>query len=89
VNREELLALPVTVPLLTAGAAFALGRDATYDLARRQELPFRVLTLGRRKVVTKAALLDALGIRDDEAGAPTPAVATTGPTPRLREVSRA
>jgi len=64
-THDELLALPVTVDLLTAGRAFGLGRDATYDLARREELPFRVLTLGRRKVVTRAALLVALGLPDN------------------------
>lgn len=66
-TRAELLALPVVVPLLDAGRAFGLGRDATYDLARRGELPFQVLALGRRKVVTRAALLDALGLHDDSA----------------------
>lgn len=67
-TRDELLALPVVVPLLDAGRAFGLGRDSTYDLARRGELPFQVLTLGRRKVVTRAAL-DALGLPDDSAPA--------------------
>lgn len=68
-TRDELLALPVVVPLLVAGSAWTLGRDKTYDMDRRGELPFPVLTLGRRRVVTKAALLDSLGIRDDSAPA--------------------
>lgn len=58
----ELLALPVTVDLPTAGRAFGLGRTKAYEMARAGEFPCPVLPLGRRFKVTKANLLRALGI---------------------------
>lgn len=61
-SEEELLALPVTVDLETAGRAFLMGRTKAYELARATEFPCQVLPSGRRFVVTKAALLAALGI---------------------------
>jgi hypothetical protein len=61
-GEEELLALPVTVDLSTAGRAFGLGRTKAYEMARADEFPCPVLSLGRRLVVTKAALLKALGM---------------------------
>ncbi|MEU2168289.1 DNA-binding protein [Micromonospora chersina] len=54
-------AFPVTVDLPTAGSCFGLGRDASYNLARQGAFPCPVLRLGRRLVVTRAALLQALG----------------------------
>ena len=61
-SEEELLALPVTVDMETAGRAFRMGRTKAYELARSGEFPCKVLPCGRRLVVTKAALLAALGI---------------------------
>jgi hypothetical protein len=60
----EVLALPVTVDVVTAGRCFGLGRDASYRAAADGSFPAPVLHLGRRLVVTRAALLDALGIAD-------------------------
>ncbi|WCN80031.1 DNA-binding protein [Micromonospora sp. LH3U1] len=51
----------VTVDLRTAGSCFGIGRDLSYDLARQGAFPVPVLRLGRRLVVTRAALLQALG----------------------------
>lgn len=59
---DELLALPVTVDLVTAGRAFRMGRTKAYELARADKFPCPVLPLGKRFVVTKAALLAALGV---------------------------
>jgi hypothetical protein len=61
-SDDELLALPVTVDLVTAGRAFRMGRTKAYELARTDQFPCQVLPLGRRFVVTKSALLAALGV---------------------------
>lgn len=60
----ELAALDTTVDMETAGRAFRMGRTKAYQLARQEEFPCDVLPLGRRFVVTKAALLRALGRED-------------------------
>lgn len=62
----------VTVDLPTAGSCFGLGRDASYNLARQGAFPCPVLRLGRRLVVTRAALLQALGedTKATDGGAP-------------------
>jgi hypothetical protein len=78
--RDEVLAWPVTVDLVTAGRAFRLGKDASYHLARRGEFPVPVLRLGRRLVVTRASVLDALGIEDTPA---TPRVGLASSAPAL------
>lgn len=59
---EELLRLPVTVPVVEAGRAFGLSRDGVYDLLRRDEFPCRVLRAGRARVVARAELLRVLGV---------------------------
>jgi len=67
-GRNELLALPVSVDLLTAGRALGVGRTTSYELARRGEFPTPVRRLGNRYRVTRADLLRALGVTED--GAP-------------------
>ena len=61
---DEIRAWPVTVDVRTAGRAWGLGRDQSYRLARDGRFPVPVLRLGRRLRVTRAAVLDALGIAD-------------------------
>lgn len=58
----EIVAWPVTVPLPQAGRCWGLGRDASYELARRGEFPVPVLRVGRRLVVSRGSVLTALGI---------------------------
>ncbi|MEU3906335.1 integrase [Streptomyces goshikiensis] len=65
-TRAELLALPATVDLETAGRAFGLKRSTTYTLAKRGELPVRTLRLGRALRVVTAELHQALGVRSQE-----------------------
>jgi hypothetical protein len=60
-DEPTVRALPVTVDLPTAGRCFGLGRTKAYEMARAGEFPCPVLPIGRRFVVTKAALLRALG----------------------------
>jgi hypothetical protein len=65
-SAEELLALPVSVDLVTAGRAFGLGRTKSYELARCGEFPVRVIPVGAGKFrVPRSALLKALGIADE------------------------
>ena len=61
-NREELLALPASIDLVTAARALGIGRTTAYQLARAGDLPVPVLRLGVRYRVPTAALLQVLGI---------------------------
>jgi hypothetical protein len=72
-TAAEVRRWPVTVDVVTAGRCFGLGRDASYRAAADKSLPVPVLRLGRRLLVTRAALLDALGI--DEATTPDKSLA--------------
>jgi hypothetical protein len=65
---EEILAFPVTVDVPTAGRCFGLGKDASYDHARLGDFPVPVLKLGRSLRVTRASLLEALGISEPTVG---------------------
>jgi hypothetical protein len=79
-NMEELLALPVSVDLITAGRAFGLGRTRAFELARQDEFPCRVIRIGANRDgrggkfrVPRSAIFEALGITDDIVGIPRPA----------------
>ncbi len=63
-SQEELLALPVTVDVVTAGRAFGISRDGSYDLLRRGEFPVRTVKVGRLRRVPRAELFRVLGVRD-------------------------
>lgn len=75
-SQAELLALPSAVDLTTAGRAFGVGRTKAFELARAGEFPVKVLRVGRKFRVPKAAILEALGV--------TPALLTgeSGPASR-------
>jgi hypothetical protein len=60
-TEEQVRALPVTVDLPMAGRAWGMGRTKSYELARAGDFPCPVQPLGQRFVVTKAALMRALG----------------------------
>lgn len=62
---DELLALPVSVDLVTAGRAFGLGRTKSFELARADEFPCRVLRVGHKFRVPRSAIFEALGITGD------------------------
>lgn len=62
----ELLALPVSVPVVEAGRAFGLSRDGTYDVLRRGEFPCRTVRVGRSTRVPRAELLRVLGVSEDD-----------------------
>jgi hypothetical protein len=63
-NIKELLALPVTVDLSTAGKAFGIGRTKAHELARNGNFPCEVLRVGNSYRVSRAVILSALGIDD-------------------------
>lgn len=70
-SREELLALPVTIDLVTAARALGMGRTKAYELVRTGEFPVPVLALGNRKRVVTEHLLKLLGV-EREADPPQP-----------------
>lgn len=70
-SLDELLALPVTIDLETAGRAHGLGRTISYELVRRDEFPCPVHRRGRYYRVLKAELMTLLGLGMD--GQPLPA----------------
>lgn len=45
-----------TVNIETVGKVLGISRPVAYELARRDDLPVPVIRLGRRMVVSKAAL---------------------------------
>lgn len=62
---QEVLALPASTDLPTAGLAFGLSRTSSYRAARAGTFPVTPIRVGGRWVVTRAALLAALGIKDN------------------------
>jgi hypothetical protein len=61
-DESELLSLPLTVDIETAGRAIGIGRSKSYQLAAAGDFPVRVLQVGRRYRVVRADLLELLGI---------------------------
>jgi predicted DNA-binding transcriptional regulator AlpA len=61
---EELLELPATVNVTTAGRALGIGRDKAYALVRQGEFPVRTLPLGSTVRVPTAELRRLLGVDD-------------------------
>lgn len=59
---RDLLDLPPTVDVETAGKAFGLGRSTSYSLARAGEFPCKVIRAGRSYRVITADLLRVLQI---------------------------
>lgn len=75
-TRDELLALPATVDLVTGARAFGLGRTTAYDLARSGDFPAAVIKAGKAYRVITADLLRVLHISpetSEAAGGPAPA----------------
>ena len=62
-TRAELDDLPPVVRLWpTAARALGIGRTVAYDLAKRDALPFPVLTIGSQYRVATAELRRVLGV---------------------------
>lgn len=70
-THAEVLALPASVPIVTAGRAFGMGRSGTFDAYHAGTFPCPVIKVGaRRLVVPRAEILRALGIDDPAAAVP-------------------
>jgi hypothetical protein len=65
-THDELLALPVTVDLTTAGRALGIGRTKAYELARTGTFPCRVLRIGHTYTVVVNDLWRLLGVNDHD-----------------------
>ncbi|WP_345608972.1 DNA-binding protein [Pseudonocardia adelaidensis] len=65
-TRDELLALPVAVDLVTAGRALGIGRTKAHEMVRAGTWPTRVLRLGNAYRVPTADLRRFLGVDADE-----------------------
>ncbi len=71
-TTEEVLALPATVPIAAAARALGIGHTKAIELMKIGQFPCPVLRLGRRRFVTRNALLDVLGIREGNTAVPEP-----------------
>ncbi|MFJ4863433.1 helix-turn-helix domain-containing protein [Streptomyces sp. NPDC088748] len=61
-TRSELLSLPASVDIVTAGRALGVGRTTAYALARSGEFPVAVIRAGKAYRVVTADLLRVLHI---------------------------
>jgi hypothetical protein len=59
---EAVRGLGATVDVETAGAILGIGRSKSYELAKANEFPVRIIRIGRRYLVPTAAILELLGI---------------------------
>ncbi|MFB6604266.1 DNA-binding protein [Streptomyces noursei] len=59
---DELLALPATINVTTAGRALGIGRDKAYQLIREDSFPVRTLKLGGTVRIPTAELWRVLGV---------------------------
>ncbi|MBB6343785.1 hypothetical protein FHU36_000294 [Nonomuraea muscovyensis] len=58
---EEIKAWPATVDPVTGGKPFGISRSYVYELIKRNEFPARVITVGGKKRVVTASILETLG----------------------------
>ena len=61
-SLDELLSLPVSVDLTTAGRAFGIGRTKSFELARQGRFPVKVISVGAKYRVSRTAIFEALGL---------------------------
>ena len=72
---KDLLDLPVSFDVVTAGRAFGLGRELSYALVQRDDFPCTVRKVGQRFKVYKTDLFLALRLNFD--GTPLTSASTT------------
>ncbi|MFJ7523958.1 integrase [Streptomyces griseus] len=65
-THDELMTLPVAIPLETANRALHLGRTTGYHLARTGRYPVRVLRHGRAYKVSRYDLHRHLGVAAEQ-----------------------
>jgi hypothetical protein len=61
----DIRALGVTTDLVTAGEILGIGRSKSYELARRDEFPVRMLRIAGRYRILTADLITFLRIDDN------------------------
>lgn len=61
-SPEALAALGLTTDVATAAKVIGISRGLAYESIKAGTFPARVLTLGRRRLVVVASLLEALGV---------------------------
>ncbi|MER8004950.1 helix-turn-helix domain-containing protein [Streptomyces sp. NPDC094149] len=71
-SRGELLALPASIDVETAGRALGLGRTTAYTLTKNGEFPCTVIRAGRSYRVVTADLLRLLHIAPENSGGAGP-----------------
>jgi excisionase family DNA binding protein len=69
VEQADSGALPLTMTIEEAARAFGIARGSAYAAARRDELPVPVLRIGRRMMVSRAAVEAVLQRMKDDGGA--------------------
>lgn len=74
-TRGQLLALPASIDVVTAGRALGLGRTTAYALTKSGEFPCAVIRAGRSYRVITADLLRVLHITPENSDAPAVAPA--------------
>ncbi|MGW3626460.1 DNA-binding protein [Streptomyces sp. NPDC000880] len=85
-TRDELLSLPASVDIVTAGRAFGVGRTTAYALARSGDFPCRVIRAGRSYRAVTADLLRVLHITPENSDAAA-AVTATASSERTTETA--
>jgi hypothetical protein len=60
---DAIRGLGATTDIETAGAILGIGRSKSYQLARSEEFPVRILRIGRRYLVPIPPILDLLEAR--------------------------
>lgn len=68
-TTADVLALPATVDVCTAGRAFGLGRTVSYRLAKSGQFPCKVVRAGASYRVVTADLRRVLSLEDVEEAA--------------------
>jgi predicted DNA-binding transcriptional regulator AlpA len=90
-TADEVLALPATVDILTAGRALGIGRSTAYQLVRTDRFPCPVIRVGQSWRVPTAGLRHLLGLDNAADNAPHgeghPDGSTPGPALALDAVT--
>ncbi len=63
-SYDEIRQWPAVVDLVTAGAAFRIGRTAAYELAEAGKFPVPVFKVGRRWRVATESILAVLSAKE-------------------------
>lgn len=72
-SLDEVLALPMTVNVVTAARALGIGHNKAYELIKAGTFPVRTLPVGSTVRIPTAALWEVLGVgslRHDRPGEP-------------------